>query len=209
VLSQRFLEPYSDVARFHKVTCGFDSSTFSWRDGERDIDVLIHGSMGEDTSRDVYPVRNWLARELPFLEKEGVRVVTMDHPGYMLERQGADFASHYASMLGRSKIAIGGTSRWKLPLKKLYEVPATGAVLLTDLPEEDRGFFEGRVIEVDPEKIGSEGYADAMRESVLDVLSNYGSQRNVLQPFRSDEDRFRRSYYGRALEIRSILSEIS
>ncbi|GEM_PF-2656790 len=211
VLSNRFQKPYNGMTNMHCVSYGYDSSVFCDAGKERDIDVLIHGSLGGDTHKGVYPVRNWLAEVLPEIgEREGIRVERWSHPGYWPKGESpkGGFTGLYAEVLNRSKIAIGGSSHWRLPLKKFYEVPACGAILLSDLPLEGGAFFDGRIIEVNPDRIRTPSYEDKIRERIVGVLANYEAAKERLQPFRSDQDRFDKSYEGRALEIRAVLSGI-
>jgi len=206
VFSERFLEVYGDVATFHRVLCGYDLENFVDKQKEREIDILINGSLGEDTHKWVYPVRNWLANVLPKIgDKECLNVVVHSHPGYVSR---GEYAEHYLGVLNKSKIAIGGSSHWRLPLKKFYEIPACGTILLSDLPLEDTDFFRGRIMEVNPNKILNTGYEDVVRGKIVDVLSDYENSRKVFQPFRSEQDRFDKSYQGRALEMRKIISTI-
>jgi hypothetical protein len=208
VFSGRFLEPFASVANFHVVLPGYDSSIFRDENRERDIDVLIHGSLGEDTDASAYPVRNWLARILPEIgEQEGIKVVPHAHPGYFPDNP-LRHIREYAGMFNRSRIAIGGSGLWRTIFKKFYEGPGSGAILLSDLPQDDTAFFRGRTLEVDRSKINSAGYSDEVRRMVMDTLTGYDSARSILQPFRTEQDRFDRSYDGRALEMRLILKRI-
>ena len=211
VFSDRFQEQYRGLVDMHCVLTGYDSPVFQNKNRKRDIDILIHGSLGDDTHKWVYPVRNWLSEILPEIgEKEGLNVERLDHPGYWPdgERPKGGFTGMYSDMLNRSKIAIGGSSHWRLPLKKFYEVSACGAILLSDLPLEDKAFFEARVIGIDPKRTGSRGSEDALRRTLVDTLENYDAVKGRLQPFRSEQDRFDRSYEGRALEMRAVLAGI-
>lgn len=208
VFSERFHEPYKGVANFHPVLCGFDTSIFLNQGVERDIDVLIHGSLGEDTNKSVYPVRNWLSQVLPKIgEQEGLKIDALEHPGYFPDSN-INHQKKYSQILNKSKIAIGGSSHWRLPLKKFYEVPACGTILLSDLPMEDVNFFKGRILEIDPNRITSKKYVDVLKGLVMDTLENYEKVRERFQPFRSKQNKFDRSYQGRALEMRAILREI-
>lgn len=211
VFCDRFQNAYKGQVDMHCVLNGYDTSVFQDRHRERDIDVLIHGSLGEDTHKWVYPVRNWLSEVLPELgEKKGFKVERWSHPGYWPEGEKSDVnsAGLYADVLNRSKIAIGGSSHWRLALKKFYEAPACGAILLSDLPLEDRAFFEDRIIEVDVERIKSSRYKDELGVKIVGVLTDYDNSKRRLQPFRSEQDRFNRSYNGRALEMRAVLAGI-
>jgi len=210
VFSNRFLDPYTHLTNCHPVLVGYDAETFKDEGKERDIDILVSGSLGQDTHRWVYPVRNWLADVVPEIGvKEGLKVKVKQHPGYFPTKQPKKgYAEEYAGLLNRSKIAIGGSSHWRLLLKKLLEIPACGTILLSDLPVDDSGFFKNRILEVDPEKIDSSGYVDVVRRRICTALENYNSSKARFQPFRTEQDRFDRSYKGRALEMRAILAQI-
>lgn len=210
VFTDRFLGPYQGIANFHSIPQGFDATKFTDRNQKRDIDVLIHGSLGEDTHAWVYPVRNWLAEILPEIgEREGINVITHSHPGYSAEEGSKRrHDKEYAEVLNRSKIAIGGSSHWRLLLKKFYEVPASGTILLSDLPLDDTELFRGKILEVDPNKIDSVEYVDEVKRKIMETLENYDSARQTYQPFRTEQDKFDRSYEGRALKMRAILANI-
>lgn len=208
VVSERFHDFYQDITNLHAVLPGFDSSVFFDKKLNRDIDVLIHGSLGEDTFKWVYPVRNWLAETLPEIGiKEGINVLSWKHPGYW----NGEFEKGtipYSNVINNSKIAIGGSSHWKLPLQKFYEVPACNTILLSDLPKGDKDFFKGKILEIDSRKIKCNGYEDTLRRKIMDTLDNYEKFKVKLQPFTSDELKFSKSLEGKALEIRNVLSKI-
>ena len=208
VFTNRFLEDYSRIVRFHCVLNGFDSNTFFNKNEERDIDILINGSLGKDTYPWVYPVRNWLAKILPEIGKEeGLKVKTFEHPGYT--NLDGEKTKEYAKIINRAKIATGGSSHWKLVLKKFYEIPACGTILLSDLPLDDTSFFKERIIEISSEKVNEKEYKDGLKRRIIEVLENYDNLKTELQPFRTKEDNFNRSYQGRALEMRTIISSIN
>jgi len=208
VFTNRFLEDYSGISRFHYILSGFDSNTFFNKNEERDIDILVSGSLGEDTHPWVYPVRNWLARVLPEIGKEeGLKIETFEHPGYT--SLDGEKTKEYAEIINRAKIATGGSSHWRLVLKKLYEIPACGTILLSDIPLDDTSFFKGRIIDVNPGRINEKGYKDELRRTIMNTLKNYDDLKTELQPFRTEEDYFNRSYQGRALEMRTIISSIN
>ena len=207
VLSDRFKEGYEGV-NFHPVLTGFDISTFFDQNKERDIDVLISGAMKKHEPW-VYPVRSWLGEILPEIGvKEGINVYTHEHPGRVLEKGEEKKTIEYANILNRSKISTGGSSHWRLNLKKFYEIPACGSILLSDLPLEDTAFFRGNIIEIDPEKTHSKGYENEIRGKIIGVLENYDKYKKELQPFKNADDFFSRSYEGKALEMRAILGSI-
>lgn len=207
VFSDRFKEGYEGI-NIYPVLTGFDISTFFNQDKERDIDVLISGAMKKHPNW-VYPVRSWLEEILPGIGvKEGINVYLHEHPGRVLKEREEKKTVEYANILNRAKISTGGSSHWRLPLKKLYEIPACGSILLSDLPLEDSDFFKKKIIEVNPERINSKIYEDEIRRKVMNVLENYDKSKQDLQPFNTINDLFSRSYKGRALEMRAILKDI-
>ena len=208
VFSERFHESYKNIVNFHPILTGYDSSTFFNQNKERKIDVLISGAM-KNHEFWVYPVRNWLADILPEIGiKEGINIQIHVHPGRVLKKGEEKKTKEYANVLNQAKIATGGSSFWRLPLKKLYEIPACGTILLSDLPLEDSAFFKGKIMEIKPGKINFKSYADNLRKDIMNVLENYEEFQQKLQPFRTENDRFLRSYEGRALEMRRILKSI-
>ena len=207
VFTNRFLEDYLEIAKFYSILNGFDSSTFFNQNKERDIDILISGSLGDDTHSWVYPIRNWLVKILPEIGiKEGLKVEIFKHPGY--KSLGGEKTKDYAKMLNRAKIATGGSSKWNLTLKKFYEIPACGTILLSDIPLDDASFFKGKIIEINPKRINEKRYEDELRRNIIQVLENYDKLKTKLQPFKTEKDKFERSYEGRALEMRTIISSI-
>lgn len=211
VFSKRFQNPYKSLVKLETILFGYKDTEFYDKNLGRGIDVLIHGSLGEDTYRWVYPVRNWLAEILPEIGiKEGINVIQWKHPGYFRKKEDSNnFLKQYSDILNKSKIAIGGSSYWRLPLKKFYEATACGTILLSDLPLEDKEFFKERIIEVDVKKIKEKKYNDEIRKNVMETLSNYDKLKESLNPFRTEQDRFDRSYRGKAIEMRKIISKIN
>jgi len=212
VFSERFQEVYDGLIDMHCVLTGYNSSVFSDRGLEREIDVLIHGSLGKKKHElVVYPVRKWLSKVLPKIgEEAGLRIESWEHPGYWHEgnRFSGDFVGPYSDVLNRSKIAIGGSSHWRLPLKKFYEVTSCGGILLSDLPLEVMFFFEGKILEVDPSKIGVRGYENEVKDMIVNTVANYDKVKDRFRPFANEKDVFDRSYEGKALEIRKVLVNI-
>lgn len=208
VFTERFLEPYKSVSNFYPLTTGFSDKRFFDRNLKKDIDVLISGRVRLDEFSWVYPVRKWFVEVLPNIaNKEGLKLEFWKHPGYFPGRENNQ-EEQYSNILNRAKIATGGSSYWRLPLKKLYEIPSCGAILMSDLPFDDTDFFKGRIIEVNPNSLQSRNYEDDLRRMIVNTLENYDSKREILQPFRKNKDRFDRSYVGKAIEMRKIISGI-
>ena len=206
--SSRFLEPYKGIANFYPTTIGYNAEIFSDKCIERDIDILISGAR-KNHKQWVYPVRNWLAKVLPKIGKqEGIKIHFQKHPGYF-PNDDRNYEQEYANLLNRAKIATGGSSHWRLPLKKLYEIPASGAILLSDIPFDDADFFRGKILEIEPKKINSQRYQEELKKNIMETLEHYDKYKKELQPFSAKKDRFSRSYRGRALKMRKIISKIN
>jgi len=210
ISTDRFLEKYDKITNFHLVNYGYDNQIFANKNKNKDIDILISGSLGKkkNHTREVYPVRNWLAKVIPEIGiKEGIKVETLGHPGYNTGKE-TNHQKEYCDIINRSKIATGGSSHWRLPFKKFYEITACGTILLSDLPLDDTEFFREKIIEINPEKITDREYKDVIKREVMNILENYEKVKGNFQPFATEKDRFSRSYKGRALEMREIISNI-
>ena len=203
----RFLEPYAEISNLYPSAIGYNDEIFQDDGLERKIDILMSGATRTHEPW-VYPVRNWLAEVLPKIGiKEGLNIHQQKHPGYFPGKEN-NCEEDYSNLLNQAKIATGGSSHWRLPLKKFYEIPASGTILLSDLPVEDADFFRNRIIEIDPEKINSKKYENQLRRGIMEVLNNYEKFKEELQPFRTKGDRLSRGYSGRASDIRKILKTI-
>jgi len=155
-------------------------------------------------------MRNWLINVLPEIGiKEGLNIHHHQHPGRVRKKGEEKITKGYSELINTAKIATAGTGQWRMPFKKLYEIAACETVLLSDLPLEDSDFFRGKILEIDPTKVNSKGYADLLRRNIMNVLENYEHYQQKLRPFQTEQDRFDKSYKGKALEIRSVLKKIN
>ena len=116
-----------------------DSNIYGLSD-EKDFDVIFLGSSG----RKVYPLRNRIVRELPSLSKvNNWRYLLRGRPpGATHQRNIPDLISKgfivgekYAEVLARTKIFIFGSSIFRYPLSKFFEVMGSGALVLADEPQ--------------------------------------------------------------------------
>jgi hypothetical protein len=123
---------------------------------EKPIDVLVVGNLAQD----FYPFRARLARLAQReLKKRGYAVVTLPHPGFRAhrdadgtmrsDRPAAVIGEPYARMLSRAKLVISCTSRQKYAFCKLVEIPLCGALPISDLPWERKGFFAQTTLNVE------------------------------------------------------------
>ena len=100
---------------------------------ERDIPVLLTGVL----LKKYYPLRSRLAALIRSGRLSGK---IYPHPGYRLsslkacDRQQVE----YAKLLGRAKLVLGCTSRFKYRLARIPEIAMAGALCVSDLPDQDR-----------------------------------------------------------------------
>ncbi len=122
-------------------------------DTPRDIDVFVVGAQHQY----VYPVRWKLAQLVNNTNfKAKWNVTFYKHPGYW-ERGSEDIIHFndtmnqiktYAKLMQRSKIVITDASRYGYAVGKYAEIPASGALLLGDVPLEREDDFEQFVVAI-------------------------------------------------------------
>eukprot|EP00026_Physarum_polycephalum_P010436 Phypoly_transcript_10600.p1 GENE.Phypoly_transcript_10600~~Phypoly_transcript_10600.p1 ORF type:complete len:425 (+),score=61.32 Phypoly_transcript_10600:90-1277(+) len=122
-------------------------------DRERDIDVLLISAVHQR----VYPLR-W---KVTCMYKSGYfdhlpyKFFHQGHPGYK-QRTDDPFnysmameqINNYASLMRRSKIVVTDSSRYHYAVGKYAEIPASGALILADIPDErelDFNLFVARI----------------------------------------------------------------
>jgi len=107
---------------------------------EKEYDVVFLGS----SEKKVYPLRNAIVRDLPRLCKEkGWRYMLKGRPpGETTQRnisellnQGYVVGERYAETIARSKVFIFGSSIFRYPLSKYFEVMGSGALVMADEPQ--------------------------------------------------------------------------
>ena len=107
---------------------------------EKGYDVVFLGS----SEKKVYPLRNAIVQDLPRLCKEkGWRYVLKGRPpGETTHRnipellgQGYIVGERYAETLAKSKVFIFGSSIFRYPLSKYFEVMGSGALAMADEPQ--------------------------------------------------------------------------
>lgn len=100
-------------------------------DAQRPIDCLLTGVISDE----IYPIRGRLKR---LIESGKIPGEIRKHPGYRLASAGAcniqvqDYANH----LGRAKIALCCTSKYRYALAKIFESALAGCCVATDMPDD-------------------------------------------------------------------------
>lgn len=107
----------------------FGANSKPWH--QRDIKVLLTGTIS-----DPYPLRKRLYR---LIQERQISAQVRVHPGNYLPGVAACDAQEleYAQMLGRSKIVIGCTSKYRYRLARIPEIAMSGALVLSDYPDQD------------------------------------------------------------------------
>jgi len=111
----------------------------------RKIDVLLTGSIGPNH----YPLRTrWKA--LMDAGRLPGKCCLHAHPGYWFngEAQAEAKVRDYAANLGKSKIILGCSSRWRYPLARFAEAAMAGAVHVSDMPERPPEGYEDFIVPV-------------------------------------------------------------
>jgi hypothetical protein len=102
---------------------------------ERDIDTMLLGRI-----QGLYPFRMFLAENIP-----GIFTNRVPGSDRCFKRNLEYFYENYVKWLNRAKIAYTDGSRHQYPVKKYFEIPACGALLLCqEIPDlEELGFDDG------------------------------------------------------------------
>jgi hypothetical protein len=128
----------------------FAKAALPW--DQRNIDFLLTGTI----SPEFYPLRErWAglirdnARRRP-KEKLPGNVQVHRHPGYELNgiEQCEEAVAKYAAILGRSKIVLGCSSKYKYHLARFPEAAMAGCLHLSDLPKQFPAFATSWFLEV-------------------------------------------------------------
>jgi len=128
----------------------FGAARRSWRG--RDIPVVLTGTIG----REHYPLR---ARWRDLQGKVSVAIGTPVHcharPPHLAKNlaEANQYVQEYADLLGRAKVVLGCSSRYRYALARFPEAAAAGAVHVSDMPDDDvfRDGLGKHIVEVDPE----------------------------------------------------------
>jgi predicted O-methyltransferase YrrM len=135
-----------EFVRFHPLPRGIDPNIFLNYGEERSVDVTLLGALGKH----FYPLRNFFHESLQ--AQTWLKYFHEPHPGYTFRVEGTLVGQAYARALARTKIHVTCTTRFNLPLIKLGETLASGALLMCDRPNgaEELGLLSGHnYVEID------------------------------------------------------------
>src|SRR3990167_2877550 len=135
----------------------FSANARPW--AERDIDFLLTGVL----SPQIYPLRERFAN---LIRTKKIPGVIHCHPGYRLASLAAcdRQAVEYAKLLGRAKVSLCCTSRYRYALAKIVESAMAGCCVVSDEPEQES--FSRLVFRVD-----SHAPDDSLVESLQRALA--------------------------------------
>ncbi|GAK12644.1 glycosyltransferase [Geomicrobium sp. JCM 19039] len=118
VVSEGFQRFYPDVS-FEWLPHFVNTDVFS-RENKKDIDLLLTGAVSE-----TYPFRQHTLEQIQHVPA----FVHFPHPGY--KNVGDHVAGvGYAKQLQRAKISFACPSVYEYPVKKYFEIPASGTLLV-------------------------------------------------------------------------------
>ena len=138
-----FIKGLTDKAHF--LPWSVDLRQFYPR--EKYFDVAFLGAV----DRKRYPLRHKLWKELPkFCKEHKLRLLMKEAPpGKTFERRSRNLkyivGDRYRDYLGKSRILIFGSSKFKYPLQKYFEGMASGCLVMADEPSssEELHFVDG------------------------------------------------------------------
>ena len=126
-----FMATYSSRLRghvqFYPLSRGINSQIFKDYGEPRSIDVTLLGARGE-----FYPLREYFHQSLA--NQTWFSYFSNPHPGYIFDQSTTLSGHSYAKVLSRSRIFVSCTGRYSLPFIKIFEVLASGALLMCDRP---------------------------------------------------------------------------
>jgi len=106
----------------HAATPAYTQASFNVRPTRQ---ILLSGS----TSLGMYPIREWLLKTYQPEHSDGM--VVLKHPGYRLH--GRSRSVSYALKLREHYCAVATTMIYRRVVSKIFEIPATGSLLLVNL----------------------------------------------------------------------------
>ncbi len=135
---------------------------------EKEYDVVFLGAY----RRRVYPLRNMIYNELPRLsERKGWRCLVRGRPPgrtplrdiQELEKQGYIVGTRYAETIAKAKVFIFGSSIFRYPVSKFFEIMGSGTLVMADRPQSaDELHFEA-----------GENYVEINRDNWEEKLEYY------------------------------------
>lgn len=128
----------------------FTDSTIYKPNIKKDWDVIFLGS----SEKKIYPLRDLIVKNLPkYAKLNGWRYLIKGRPPGQtisrnikgLKKEGYIVGDIYADVVARSKIFIFGSSIFKYPLSKYFEIMGSGTLVMADKPQtaETLNFISG------------------------------------------------------------------
>ena len=153
-------------------------------DEKRDIPVLLTGFI----HKRVYPIRYRMQKLIQANRFPGK---IRQHPSYEMKDEAATIRQvhEYAEQLGRAKIVLVDSSRYKYPLAKYTEAAMAGALVLGDLPNDPPPGFQDFLV----------------------PISRWNSNRKIIKTILSwlnnDEQRIERAKQGQTIAATNFTQE--
>jgi hypothetical protein len=133
----------SHYCKFVHIHHSAEKTIFYDRKAPYDTDILLVGAVGRH-----YPLRKRFEQIIKMMPDKYI-CKQYNHPGYVHGNAFTDiYLQDFAENIGRSKICLTCTSRYKYFLGKLIEIPMCGSVLACDLPNQDQKLFEEFMITI-------------------------------------------------------------
>lgn len=126
----------------------------------KDIDIQLIGVI----SPEFYPLRSKLHNIIiTKMISNGIKYRILPHPGYRIDNVD-DQVINYARQLNRAKINLTCSSKYKYALAKYSEVPLCKSLLIADMPNENKDWYNKWLITVSMSDSDSK---------IIEILNNY------------------------------------
>ena len=136
------------TTKFYHIPHSAKSSIFKpYPEIEKTIDFLLCGCI----NKKLYSLRHrFMTKILPILKERGYRCKIMKHAGYKINAAHTDQEPiRFAKLINSTKICLSCSSIYKYKLAKFSEIPMSGSVLCSDLPDQDQDELSEYIIVVD------------------------------------------------------------
>lgn len=123
-----------------------DPAKFFNRGKEKKYDLLLYGFVNE-----AYPLRHKLKLILEYLQQNSnIKIRIIEHPGYYRPDLMSQLPKNekLSEIINQSRFTLLSSSKYRLLLKKYYEVPMSGSTIIGDIPEAYKELLKDKVIEI-------------------------------------------------------------
>lgn len=150
---------------------------------EKTIDFLLCGYI----DKKLYPLRYRFKNSIfPILQNMGYKCEILKHNGYRIKNAHKDIESiRFAKEINKATICLSCASKYKYRLLKYAEIPMSGSILCSDLPDQDKDELSKYIIVVDN---------DMTDQEIVDKLIKYISDPNKLANMRTLGLEFSKKY---------------